>query len=329
MLRDARPVFDHQIATVWDNLGPKVPDYLDSVGVLWTSIDVVRFRVADSREVPGPVVLWIGVKPQSLSGEDARVAAIGCQGLLKEFEITDVDVEFRESIFTRSAGPKLLKHHDVYFGDATIGFRGPLTPALGLPIAARATPYTEGTGGIYISEGGDSKRVFILTARHVVFPRNAVPNELYSHTIVRQPHRHVLLLGNEAFQTFLKSIMIRIGRHALSIDYVNKELERLTKREAGKDHDDAAKARKDRTEIERQLQKAKKAIESLDKFHDEATKYWSEESQRILGHIAHSPPFAVGTGTKRFAEDWALIELDSEKIDWKAFRGNVIDLGTF
>ena len=24
--REARPVFDHQIATVWDNLGPKVPD---------------------------------------------------------------------------------------------------------------------------------------------------------------------------------------------------------------------------------------------------------------------------------------------------------------
>jgi hypothetical protein len=66
VLREVRPVFDHQIATVWDNLGPKVPDYLDSVGVLWTSIDVVRFRVADSREVPGPVVLWIGVKPQSL-----------------------------------------------------------------------------------------------------------------------------------------------------------------------------------------------------------------------------------------------------------------------
>jgi len=64
--REARPVFDHQIATVWDNLGPKVPDYLDSVGVTWTSIDVVRFRIADVGEVRGPVVLWIGVKYQSL-----------------------------------------------------------------------------------------------------------------------------------------------------------------------------------------------------------------------------------------------------------------------
>ena len=43
VLREAKPVFDHQIATVWDNLGPKVPDCLDSVGVTRTSIDVVRF----------------------------------------------------------------------------------------------------------------------------------------------------------------------------------------------------------------------------------------------------------------------------------------------
>jgi len=77
------------------------------------------------------------------------------------------------------------------------------------------------------------------------------------------------------------------------------------------------------------LQKTKEAINTLDKFHDEATKYWSEESQRILGHIAHSPPITIGTGTKRFTEDWALIELDGEKIDWKAFKGNVIDLGMF
>ncbi|KAI1787627.1 hypothetical protein LXA43DRAFT_895905, partial [Ganoderma leucocontextum] len=105
VLKEARPVFDHRIATVWDDLGPKVPDYLDSVGVKWTSVDVVRF--AKVGEDPGPVVLWIGVKPQSLSREDARAAAVGCLGLLKEFEIADVDVEFRESVFTRLGGPKL------------------------------------------------------------------------------------------------------------------------------------------------------------------------------------------------------------------------------
>jgi hypothetical protein len=123
--------------------------------------------------------------------------------------------------------------------------------------------------------------------------------------------------------------MIRIGRHALDIDHYNIKLEWLTKKEAGEENDEIAEVREGRIEVEGQLREAKEAIESLDKFHDEAKKYWSEESQRILGHIAHSPPFTVGTGTKRFTEDWALIELDSEKIDWKAFRGNVIDLGMF
>ena len=33
--------------------------------------------------------------------------------------------------------------------------------------------------------------------------------------------------------------------------------------------------------------------------------------------------------TEEFTEDWALIELDRDKIDWNSFKGNVIDLGTF
>jgi hypothetical protein len=108
----------------------------------------------------------------------------------------DVDVAFRvafpESVFTRSAGPQ----H--FFVDATANARSPLMPALGLQIAARATPYLEGTGGVYIREGGGSKRVFVLTARHVVVPPNAGRNrddsELYACTKASQPHREVLLL---------------------------------------------------------------------------------------------------------------------------------------
>ena len=59
------------------------------------------------------------------------------------------------------------------------------------------------------------------------------------------------------------------------------------------------------------------------------TKHWSAESQRVIGHIAYSPPISIGTGATGFAEDWALVELDNEKIDWRTFRGNVVDLGMF
>jgi hypothetical protein len=52
-------------------------------------------------------------------------------------------------------------------------------------------------------------------------------------------------------------------------------------------------------------------------------------SQRVLGHVVYAPPISVGTGPKRFTEDWALIELKLDKFDWDNFKGNVVYLGTF
>lgn len=80
--------------------------------------------------------------------------------------------------------------------------------------------------------------------------------------------------------------------------------------------------------VEGNLRAVEASIKSINQFHNEVTKYWSEESQRVIGHIAYSPAITVGAGTKRYTEDWALIELDRDKIDWDNFRGNVIDLGT-
>ncbi|KAL4066316.1 hypothetical protein V8B97DRAFT_1980589 [Scleroderma yunnanense] len=312
-LKEVKPVFSHEIVTVWSDLGPKVCDCLDSVQVTWTSVDVVRF--AEVGKAPGPPVLWIGVMPQSLSGEDAHTAAVGCQELLESYKITDVEVEFRESVVTRSAGPKLLK--SVSSLNATAGVRGPLTPVLGLQIAARATPYAEGTGALYISEGCNSDKVYILSARHVVFPPDAGNNELYNRMNVSQPRREVLLPGPKAFQTLLKSTMVKIGKHKIMVDYYKQQLNDL-------DDDDGVEKR---TKIKDKLEE-EEAIKSLNQFHDKTTKYWSEEGQRILGHVIYSPPITVGTGAECYTEDWALIELNPNKIDWNTFKGNVIDLGT-
>ncbi|KIJ11506.1 hypothetical protein PAXINDRAFT_157284 [Paxillus involutus ATCC 200175] len=250
------PICKNPIADVCDERGPQVPEYLDSVNVKWTTIDVTRF--AEVEKDPGPVFLWVGMKPRSLSRENAEVAAVGCKELLKEFQITDVEVAFWQSLFTRSAGSQLFNY--VCSVHAAADVRSPLTPALGLQIAARATPCFEGTGGIYICEGGESKRVFVLTARYIVFPPNAARNELHACMKASQPRHDVLLLGSKVFQDVLESIMVRIGRQAILVD--------------------------------------------------------------------HSPPISVGTGPKRFTEDWALIQLHGEKIDWEAFKGNVIDLDT-
>ena len=134
--------------------------------------------------------------------------AVGCKGLLKDFAIADVEVAFWESLFTRSSGPQLYNY--VPSDHATATVCSPLTPALGLQIAARATPHREGTGGVFICEGCESKTVFLLTARHVVIPPDAEHSQLYAHTNSSEPRQDVLLLGRKAFKDALKSIEDRI-----------------------------------------------------------------------------------------------------------------------
>lgn len=68
------PVVDHKLNTAWEyDVAPQILACLDGLGALWTSADIVRIEITD---IPhAPVVLWIGVKPGSLAGKDAVIAA--------------------------------------------------------------------------------------------------------------------------------------------------------------------------------------------------------------------------------------------------------------
>jgi hypothetical protein len=98
-------------------------------------------------------------------------------------------IAFQESLFTLSSSLRLYDYvasdHATATQAATV--HSPLTPALGLQIGARATPHCEGMGGLFICESGESKRVFLLTAWHVVIPPDAEHNQLYAHTTCQHP----------------------------------------------------------------------------------------------------------------------------------------------
>ncbi|KIK77058.1 hypothetical protein PAXRUDRAFT_779193 [Paxillus rubicundulus Ve08.2h10] len=305
ILKEARPICKYLIADVWDELGPQIPEYLDSINVKWSTINVTHFT--EVKKDAGPMFLWVGVKPGSLSCKNAKVVAVGCKELLMEFQIADVEFAFWESLFTRSVSPQLSNY--VSSIHTTANICSPLTPAL-------ATPHFEGIRGIYICEGGESKRVFVLMAQHVIFPPNAGHNEPYACTKASQPRHDVLLLGSKVFQDILKSIMV---------DHYKDELEGLG--EAGEGHNDDAQD-KEWKKFKQLFQQAEEVVDVLDEFHGEVTKNWSAESQHVLGHVAHFPPISVGTSPKHSTKHWALIKLHCEKIDWEAFKGNVIDLGT-
>ena len=76
--------------------------------------------------------------------------------LLAGFNIHDVQVEYRESVYRRSVGPALLR--SVSNLNSTIDVRGPLTPALGVPIATSERPDAQGTMAFYFAEGATATK---------------------------------------------------------------------------------------------------------------------------------------------------------------------------
>lgn len=94
--KELRPVYNHALQEVWKaGLAREVIAVLDSMEVKFTSIDIVRIGIPEQSHFP--VIIWIGVTPGSLSGEDGVVVVSKCRGLLEKHDITDVDVEIRES----------------------------------------------------------------------------------------------------------------------------------------------------------------------------------------------------------------------------------------
>ena len=82
-IKELHPIGNHALKGVWeDNLAIKLHALLDSMKVKWTSTDVVRIR--NTEESFAPVILWIGVMPRPLSGDDGAVVASKCREILGE-----------------------------------------------------------------------------------------------------------------------------------------------------------------------------------------------------------------------------------------------------
>jgi hypothetical protein len=315
--KELRPVGNHVLNDVWENkLAFAVRDLLGLNGVKWTSIDVIR--IANAGESSAPVILWLGVFSGSVSPADGLVIALACKDLLQQNDIADIDVELRESVVTRSVGPKLL--NPAFSADPTVNVRKPLTATLGLSICAQLTSWAEGTGGFFMAEGGDSKRIFLVTARHVMFPPEINDNAVYECKNNSQPRRLVFLLGNPAFQKLLDPIQVAIGNASLMVQHQErriKAVEGMEGEEADEEHEGAE------AELE-----AKKAMERQRTFYEDVLKQWFPLGHRVFGHVVFAPPISVGISVGGYLEDFAIVEVDTSKIDADSFRGNVMDLGT-
>ena len=278
----------------------------------------------DNAEVKKQVTIWVGARGYTVPTA-AHNAAKAVLELVGKRSITDVQVEFREAEVHHSVtGPRLLA--PVGDLDDLVNVISPLTPALGLSINAAAAPEAQGTMCLYLNDG--SGRLLGLTCRHVVFS-DKEPNDNYMYH-KSGPRRNVHLLGDRAYQRLVDSIKRRIGAHGINVKHWERQIARFKVREAGDNTDDAGRAREGRAEAEKLVKKAHADTEKLAEFLGRVEKEWGNKNNRILGHVIASPPIALSVGEPRsnFTEDWALMELDREKLG-PGYQGNAIDLGGF
>ena len=311
------PIGPHPLRDIWEpTVGPALIHYLVSKGVKFTSLDPVRMGYAD--DPSPPAIIWMGVVPGSLSAEDGVEVATRCKSILSAHHINDVDIEIRESEVIRAAGPKMCK--PVPTADATASAREPFSTALGLPICAEANPSIEGTGGFFISDPRNPGKIYLVTARHVIFHPDKDPNELYQYHNSSQRRKNVLLFGDAAVEKYTVAIESEISDMRMTIAQLESWLE-----DAEQMDEEDAKA--ERNQLLPQLAEARKAIGALEAFRVDS-RAWKKQENRVLGHVILSPPIGVDVGEDGFTEDWAVIEIDNSKVDSTNFVGNVIDLGT-
>ena len=127
-----------------------------------------------------PATIWVGVMPNTLTGEVAHHSANDILELLKEHGITDVEVAYRESEAKFSAGPELFP--PVYDLDPLKDVIDNLSTALSLPIAGLKTEM-QGTLGFYFRVGDE---LYAVTARHVLF-NDSEPNNEYNYVGTSYP----------------------------------------------------------------------------------------------------------------------------------------------
>ncbi|EPS98952.1 hypothetical protein FOMPIDRAFT_1125266 [Fomitopsis schrenkii] len=310
------PVGPHLLNQQWESvLATNVERYLRDKGVAWTSIDPIRIGYVG--DPSPPVIVWVGVIPGSLSAADGLEVARACRAFLIDLALHDVHVEIRESeaVLTAKMKKPTATANPVHRAQE------PFASSVGIPISPSDTRTIEGTAGLFFTDPSKPGKIFLLTARHVLFHPQNEPNECYVYPFRSSKRRSVLLLGDDAFDRQIFAIKKEITHHQGSIGHLSEDL-------ASEIDSDDPYAEDERKRKSDELKASQQAQVALEPFLTEIIRDWTDPSHRVIGHVILSPPLSFGLGPDRFTEDWAVIEVDSRKVDKSNFICNAIDLGT-
>ncbi|KAJ3715490.1 hypothetical protein C8R42DRAFT_698343 [Lentinula raphanica] len=318
-IREVRPIYRHPIGDSWVAIGTNIYQTLDSLHVQWTCINPVAYANEGEAKPFCPFVISIGVKPHSLLYDAAVVAAETVQKILADAGFPTIEVAFVESVVSRSAKP--LPFDPLH--DIIPELRKPFTTALGLPIATHKHPKFEGTGALYFRLDDETKRVVLLTCAHVARPLSVYQNTGMTMKRDEAPE-NIIAPGERGYSTAVEAVKRKIQDNLRYIDYCKWILNTLGDPVEGEDSAVTRQRKSTPLTVKVTLEKNKQANNLV----DELAKHHTTPDQRVIGHVLHSDPIQASTDSYRFTNDWALIELNTDQIDWSSFKGNRIYLGS-
>lgn len=217
-----------------------------------------------------PVTIWIGVFPDSISATTAHNAAQVVLALLKDYQITDVDIKYRESLYTCKAGLPLFKPIKYSALDPLVDLVTPLTPALGLSISTKARPDVQGTMAVYLAEGGNRNRLLGLLCHHVLIGHKEGNINYVCHP--SGPPRDVILLSKKALNNLMDTTTSRMQHHGKQIERWREELEET---EESADALDAEEVKSLQNKLHSLLEEANKEVKALKVLYDLIQKEWT------------------------------------------------------
>ena len=308
--RELRPVGKHPLCGIWNGkIDEEMHNYLVEQKVHYTSLDLVRLGVLDeaTRTTP-PVIVWVGVEPNTLSAQRGIEVAVSLRSVLLQHDINDVHVEIRASTITIYA--KMYRPASPY--DPTAQVREPFSTSLGISICAENTPDIRGTTTLFFTVPSKPGRLFLLAPRHVLFRENEHQHYTYDGSGLR---RNVLLMGTDGFVARIRDIEEKIKETYGAIEYYKRVL-------------NVAGSQSAKTHRALELENAESAVEEFEQFLLEAKQDWEDPENRIIGHVVLSPPFLLNAGNGGYMQDFAVVEIDPAKINATNFIGNAIDLGS-
>ncbi|KAF9073209.1 hypothetical protein BDP27DRAFT_1445130 [Rhodocollybia butyracea] len=189
--------------------------------------------------------------------------------------------------------------------DPTAIVREPFSTTLGLPICNAKTHYLEGTGSFFFLDSAKPGILYLLAPRHALFDTNKEENKPYQFRETSgEARKKVMFMGEAAFHARCDAVKSEIATVQILIDHYEK---RLKAADAWEDH---------------------KAAEAERKLLSDVVRDWTNEENRIIGHVTLSPPISSDCGDDGFTEDWAVVEIYPSMISKLNFVGNAIDLGS-